>query len=260
MKRLALIAAVVIALWVIALIVLDFALADREASRIADRVGESLHARSTIAASDLALVRGRLALYGLAVTRDDEVGHLALDVREIRCELPPAGYALVDSECRELAIAGPRMQVSSAALFHLENPKRPPIRARRVVIDDASLEFSPSAFAPSLGRVAIVIDHAEAGATIFRTPLSWLFALGELQAHVDMPAGLAIDLRYRAGTLTAAGTLFGATPVSIPVSIPSADSASDAHEEMALLLRTAEHIATDLVAKRAEDWLHSKLH
>jgi hypothetical protein len=260
MRKLAVIAAVVVALWLTALVVLDFVLADRQARGTADRLGEALQATTTIDAADLALVRGHLALDGLAVRRDDAIGQLSIDVAELRCDLPPLGWALVDDECRELAVRGTRLQVSTVALFQLQNPKRPPIRAHSVVIDDAQLTFAPSAFVPGLGSMTIAIEHAEAGATVFRTPLSWLFSLAELTARLELPAGITVRLRYHDGRLAAAGTLFGSEPVELPVELPRASAARDAHEEIALLVDTAKQIAAQLVEKRAEDWLRSKLH
>src|SRR5262249_52760228 len=149
--------------------------------------------------ADLALVRGRLVLDNFAVRRDDAIGHLTIDVARIRCELLPMGLALVDSECRELAVKGTKLEVSTAALFKIKNPKRKPGRAEHVVIDDATLVFSPSAFVPDLGKIAIHIEHAESGPTTFRTPLSWLLNLEQLRATLDLPAGITVQLAYADG-------------------------------------------------------------
>ncbi|HUJ63649.1 MAG TPA: hypothetical protein VLX92_34355 [Kofleriaceae bacterium] len=257
MKKAAAIAGGVVALWLVALVVLDATMADREARRVEQRLGETLDARATVGATDLALVRGRLAFDQLAVRRDDAVGRLALDVTSVRCELPPLGWALVDGDCGELAVRGTRLEASSGALFHLPRPHRHPIRAERVVIDDAELAFAPSALVPSLGRLAIAIDHAESGATVFRTPLSWIFALDQLRARIELPAGGPVELDYRGGTLRVTGSLLGAQPVELPVELPDADRAQDARDELDLLVDTALQIAERLVAQRAEDWLRT---
>jgi len=258
-RRAAIIAASVVLGWCVVLVVLDVSLAGREARHIEERVGESLQATAQVGDTDLALVRGRLVLDQLAVRRDDIVGHLALDVAEVRCELAPIGVALVDRDCRELAIHGMRLEVSAAALFKLQHPARRPIRARSVVIDDAELVFAPSAIVPNVGRVAITIEHAEAGPTVFRTPLSWIFALEELRARIELPAGITLHLRFADGKLSAAGTLFGSAPVEVPFALPLAEAAEDAHDEIMLLAKTGEDVAERLVAKRAEDWLRAKL-
>jgi hypothetical protein len=259
-RRAAIVIASVIVGWTIVVLVLDVALEGREQRHVEERVGESLQATATVGDVDLALGRGRLSLDQLTVRRDDAVGHLALEVAEVRCELAPVGIALVDRDCRELAIRGMRLEVSTAAVFKLQHPARRPIHASRVVIDDAELAFAPSAFLPSLGRIAITIEHAEAGPTVFRTPLSWLFGLEVLRARIDLPANITLRLRYGDGRLAAAGTLFGTAPVEVPFTLPVAAIASDAREEIRLLVQSGEDVAERLVAKRAEDWLRSKLH
>jgi len=245
--------------WIVLLAVLGPVLAGREQRNVERRIGESLQATATVGTTDLGLVGGQLVLERLAVKRDDVVGHLALDLDQVRCDLPPLGWALFDHDCGELAIHGMKLEVSTAALFQLRHPARQPIRARHVVIDDATLAFAPSAFVPSLGRVAITIEHAESADTLFRTPLSWIFALEKLRARIDLPANITLRLGYAGGKLSAAGTLFGSAPVEVPFELPVAAMAHDAHEEVQLLVKAGEDVAERLVAKRAEDWLKTKL-
>ena len=45
----------------------------------------------------------------------------------------------------------------------------------------------------------------------------------------------------------------------LPFTLPSADTAHDAHDEIELLVHAGEDIAESLVAKRAQDWIESKL-
>jgi hypothetical protein len=241
-----------------ALVVTGMALEGRTRRGIAARIGESLHADAAIERGSLALVRGRLDLEALAVHRDDAVGQLAITVDELRCELPPLGLALVDGDCRELAISGARFEASSAALFKLPPPRRPPLHAGRVVIDDARLVFAPSALVLGAGRVAITIARAEVGDTRFKTPLSWLFALRELDATIELPAGLTLELGYDHGVLRVSGALFGATPVTVPVALPAADPGDDARAEIARLGAFGKDVAQRLVLQRVADWLESK--
>ena len=260
LKRVALVIVGAFALWSIVLLVLGAVLSGRYERNTEERIGTSLQATAKIASTDLALVRGQLTLDNLTVRRDDLVGHLSIDVTHVRCELAPLGWALVNRDCGELAVKGVRVEVSSAQLFKLQKPKGvKPIQADRVIIDDAQFVFLPSAFAPNMGRIEIAIEHAVAGRTSMRTPLSWLFSLEELRASFVLPANITVHLDYREGMLTVAGSVFGSQPIELPVQIPAADVAQDAHDEMRLLLQIGKDISERVVAQRATDWLRSKL-
>ena len=256
LRRAAVVAGAVAAAWIVAMLVVGAVFAKRMADHVTERLGESLQATATVGSSDLAMLRGRLELGALAVRKDD-IGKLALDVDDVRCELPPLGLALVDRSCGELAVRGVRLEVSTAAVFHIHNPKRNPIHADRVVIDDAMFVFAPSAMVSSVGRIAISIDHAEAGRTVFKTPLSWLFSLQVLRARLELPAHATIQLRFDHGVLSAAGTLFGSSPVSVRVTLPAPHG--DARDEIRQLAELGIDFAEQLVTKRAEDWIRSKL-
>lgn len=246
-------------LWLAGLVVTGVALEGRTRHNVAERIAESLKADAAIERGSLSLVRGALDLEALAVRRDDAIGHLGITVADLHCDLPPLGLALIDRDCRALVVGGTRLEVSAAALFKLPHPRRPPLHARRVVIDDARFAFSPSAFLPDLGRVAIDIAHAEAGDTTFKTPLSWLFALRELRAAIELPAGITLELTYERGELRAAGSVLGATPVAVPVALPVADPADDAPAQIARLVAFGKEVAERLVVQRALDWMHAKL-
>lgn len=254
-----LLVAALAAVWLVALVVMGVVLEAGTRGRVAERIGESLQARATIDDGDLALVRGALDLTGMAVRRDDTIGHLALTVPSLTCALPPLGLALVDRDCRALTLRGTRLELSTAALFAVQRPKRQPLHVHRLVIEDARLDLAASALLPSLGRVVIAIERAEAGETVLKTPLSWIFALEVLQATVELPAGITLRLDYRAGELRISGGLFGATPVALPVALPVADIADDPRAELARLVAFGRDLAQRLVTEKAADWLKSKL-
>ena len=243
-RRIALYAAAGVVVWIIVLLVLGPLYAGHTRDRVAERIGDALQASVTIGEPDLGLVRGVFMFERLAARRDDAVGHLALDVESVRCDLLPLGIALVDRDCRELAVRGTRLEVSSAALFRLKRPKRPPFRAARVVIDDAHFVWA--------GTIDIAIAHAEAGPTVFKTPLSWLFALRALDARVQLPAGIAIHLDYAAGRLRA-------NQVTVPVVLPIANPLDDAKAEIYSLVAFGKRLAEQLVMQRVEDWLDATL-
>ncbi len=246
----------VIVAWLILLVILGAIYGREKAQNVADRIGESLQATGTIDDHDLALVRGHLELAHLRVQREDVVGKLALDVGEVRCDLAPLGIALVDSSCRELAISNVQLELTSFALFKLKRPKRTPIQADSVVIDNAVMVFSPSAVVQSLGKVRLVIEHAEAGPTSFKTPLSWLFSLESFRATLELPIG-TMKLAYANGLLTAQGSVFGKRAVVLPVRLPAADAAEDPAAEIKRLVKLGRELAEQLVAQKTRDWLRS---
>lgn len=254
-RKVAAICAGLIVLWLIVAFVVGLVLREHTAQRVVDRIGASLQATGTVGDSDLGLVRGYLELEQLAVRRDDLVGKLELTVATIDCDLLPLGLAMIDRDCGELAIRGMRLDVSSLALFKIRRPKRKPFHVEALTIDDATLVFSPTALAPSMGKVEIQIHHASAGATTFKTPLSFLFALETLSATLRLPADIVVELGFEHGMLTVAGGLFGAKPVVLPVKLPVADLADDPAAELKKLVDFARSAVTEALEQRATDLL-----
>jgi hypothetical protein len=242
---------VVVVGWLGFLVVLDETKARGYGDDVALRVGEPLGATGTMGSTDLALVRGRIALDGLALARDDAGGRLSLGVDELRCDVAPLGYALVDGTCDDLAVVGLHLDASTAAVFHVQHPKHPPVHARHVVIENAVLAFDPDALAPGLGRIEVRVDHADAGDTRFRTPLSWLFALHELDARLALPAGVEVHVRYDGSRLAADGSLLGSDPIEVDVTLPPAGTLEDGKAEMRALVQVGSDVATRLVEQRA---------
>jgi hypothetical protein len=259
LRRIVVAAAVLAVVWLAALLVIGLALEGRTRRGVASRLAESLKADATIDRGSLSLVRGRIDLDELSVQRADLIGQLSLRIAGLSCDLPPLGLALFDRSCRELAIRGTRLDVSTFALFRLPHPKRPPLHAAHLVIDDARLELAATALFPNLGRVTIQIAHAEAGDTVFKTPLSFLFALQALDATIDLPGNVTLHLTYQLGQLQVAGSIFGSTPVALPLTIPLADLTDDASAEITKLVALGKDLAERLIAQRAEAWLKSQL-
>ena len=254
-RKLAAICAGLVVLWLIVAFVIGVALRERTAQRVTDRIGESLQATGKVGDSDLGLVRGWLALERLEVRRDDLVGKLDLTVASIECDLLPLGLAVFDRDCGELAIRGLRLDVSSVALFKLRRPKRKAFHVGAITLDDAALTVSPTAIAPSAGKVEIEIHHASAGATTFKTPLSFMFALQELRATLSFPPGIVVELGFENGMLTLSGGLFGSKPVTLPVQLPVADLADDPAGELKKLIAFGKKIVEQAIEQRATDWL-----
>lgn len=258
MKKSAGIALGLLALWGVFLLVFGFAYGARAGERVAGRIGESMMASASVDDASLSMLRGWIELDGLHVRKDD-LGLLTIDVAHIDCDLLPMGLALIDRSCGDLVIDGVRLTMTSAAVLQLKKPKREPLSVDRVEIRDAVLAFSPSAFLPELGKIEIRVDYVEAGPTTFKTPLSWVFTMRELRATLTLPADIVLKLAYKNGALTAQGSMFGSTPVTLPVSLPTANSADDAKAEIAKLITFGKDLAEDLLETRAKNWLKSKL-
>ena len=254
LKRIAIATAGGFAVWLGVLLILGYVLGSRQERGTEERLAESLRATTTIETSDLALIRGRWQFEQLAVRRDDEVGHLALDVAQVRCELGPLGWALVDRDCSELALRGITLEVSSIALFKVPRPKHRPLHVDRLLIDQGVFVFLPSALTPSLGRLEVTIEHAESGPTIVRTPMSWVFSLRELRAKV-VRGDITLHVTYKGGELTIAGSMFGSAPLVVRITLPNATTAKDARDETALLVQFGKDVAQQLAA----EWLKRKL-
>jgi hypothetical protein len=259
MKRILALVGVLAGVWIAVLFVLGFVLAGRTADRVAQRLGDALQATATIETAQLGLVRGNFTLERLVIRRDDAIGKLALAVGEVECDLPPLGIALVDRTCGELVVSGVHLDVSTAALFRAHQPKHRPLVADHVTIDNADIVFSPSAFVPSLGEVRVHVEHAEAGPTTFKTPLSFLFALEQLRAVFQLPAGITLRIAFADDQLVASGSLLGATPLTIPLRMPARDDADDAAAEIHKLAAFGKDLAERVVAARAGRWLETKL-
>lgn len=254
-RKLAAICAGLIVLWLIVAFVIGIALREHTAERVTNRIAESLQATGTVGDSDLGLVRGWLEIERLEVRRDDLVGKLDLTVASIECDLLPLGIAVFDRDCGELAIRGMHLDLSTLALFKLRRPKRKAFHVGAITLEDARLTVSPTALAPNTGKVEIKIHRATAGATTFKTPLSFLFALKTLRATLSLPGGIVVELTFDHGMLTVAGGLFGVKPITLPVRLPIADLADDPAGELKKLVAFGKKIVEEAIAQRATDWL-----
>lgn len=233
-----------VAAWLAALLLLGVVVGGRKGRAIADRLGESLHGEATVDGSELALIRGRLEVDGLRVRRDGPTGTLALDVGELRCELPPLGLALFDGACRELALDGFALDVSSFDVLRVPRPRHEPIHAGAVAIAGAVLKFPIAG-----GRGEVRLD-ARAAATTFKTPLSWVLALDALRATLVLPQG-TIEVAYRGGVLVVSGGLF-TEPIALAVVPPRAAPDDDATAELRRIVGWGRGVVAELMKRQLD--------
>jgi hypothetical protein len=248
--KIAIAAGVAATTWVAGLFIAGFAARGCVAERMEDRLAASLDARVHIDAIDVGLVRGAFAMSGLAIDRQND-GNLHVGVERIDAGIAPLGAYLWDRDLDQVRVRGVDVEVDGWGVLRLQTPRRPPVRVAGLVVDDARLSLSPVSWAPRWARVSLTIDHAEAGDTVLRTPMSWVFSLEQLDAHLDVPGASPVMLHFAAGRLTASGSLLGAAPVTIAVTVPAPDPGHEGEQLRAL----GKDIAERLALARASDWI-----
>lgn len=223
---------------------------DRVADTVRARLATSLDGEATVGDAAVDLVRGRVAVTRVGAERH-HLGTLRLDVERIEVDLAPLGAVLFDRDPRAIRIAGAHLLVSGAgALDGIEHRDHAPLHTGAVEIVDSELTIVATTMWPELARVRLAIERVAAGDTTFRTPLSWVFTLEELIARVELPGSLSFELRYRDGALTARGSFFGDTPITVPVSLAYRPGVDEATQLRAIAVQLAKR----LVVERARRW------
>lgn len=253
-RRVATITVGALALWAVALVVAGTAASSCQTRKIADRIGRSLDATARFGDGSLALVRGAFTGRDLTIDKDEVLGTLRVRVRSLDADLLPMGLALVDARPRRLELAGVEIEASSLALLRARRAHGTPFTVDALALRDVHLAAVPIAALPGLGRIEVHLDRVEAGPTVLRTPLSWVFSLRELAATVDLPAGVRVHLEYAGGVLHAQGGVLGSRMVEVPLAIPTLDPARELDQLQALGLDLLEKIAVS----GARSWLEDQ--
>jgi len=221
---------------------------------VEDRLEDSFLADATVASAEVGLVRGRIGLDRVQLIREDG-GHLRMRIDRVDAGIAPAGLALVDRDLRQVRIRGVELEVSAWGALAVPAGQREPISMDSLTLENARFTFVPTELAGGWGRFELVIDRARSRATTLRTPVSWVFTVDELTAHVDLPAGMTIHLRYAGGRLSASGALLGSKPIEIPVSIPVPVEGKEVEQ----LLTLGQEIARRLTVERAGSWFEREV-
>lgn len=206
--------AVAVVGWLGLLVALGVLGADAARTRLQAEVGTALGAEVRIDELELALVRGIADVRGVHLRKRGD-GELDVDVAAARADVAPLGAVLVARRLRALSARGITVRATTRAVLTGQVLGADPIEADAIALDDAHLELAAGAFLPGL---ALTIDarRVRAGPTRLVTPLSWLLAVRELDARVDVVGG-PVDVSLRDGTLTAVGGLLGAQPIEVPL-------------------------------------------
>ena len=225
------------------------------ADQVRGRLADGFDAEARVGSADVRLITGTVTLRDVDVTRD-RIDHLGVSLRTVEVEVAPLGWVVVDRAPRRVRVRGGRMVVTGAGALALPvRPEHAPIRVGALELEDVALDLMATGYWPGLARVVITIERARSGPTTLRTGLSWLFTLDELVARVDLPAGGTIRVAFAGGQLSASGSFFGTTAVTIPFTLPRLDAATEVEQ----LIAIGKELAKRLAIERAQRWLGERL-
>lgn len=233
-------AALVVASWVVA------ATVERD---VQHRLATTLDGTATVGDATVSLLRGSIAVTGVHAERH-HLGTLALDVDRIELDVAPLGAFAVVRSPRALRVTGGHLVVTGAGALDGLERGHAQVDVGAVELRASELTLAVTSLWPELARVHLVLDRVRAGPTRFRTPLSWVFTLDELDARVELPGGSAFTLAYRDGALTARGGLFGAAPITVPVDLRYRAGVDETVQLRALAFELGKRLAVE----RARRW------
>jgi hypothetical protein len=221
--------------------------------RAQERLANSMRATVVIGGADVGLVTGSLALRDVRIERVEQ-GVMRLTIDRVDVDLRPLGLALVQDDLGRVEVEG--VDVELSALAALDNRgAREPVTFESLDLRDAHVAIEATSLLPGLARIELTIERAVAGETTMRTPLSWLFALRELTARLDLPGGITVRCSYANGVLQLAGGLFGDTPLVLPFVIPVLDPAREVEQ----LGEIGRDLGRRLVEQVGVRWLRRQL-
>ena len=242
--------AIAIVAYVAILVVTGWLVGGMVEREIRDRLARTLDGDARVGDASIGLVRGTIVVTDVGVIRH-HLGTLQLDIERIDVDVAPLGAVVIDREPRSIRIRGAHLLISGAgALDRPDRPPSPPIQVGAVEIVDSELTIVATTAWPELARVHLVIERVKAGPTRFVTPLSWIFALEVLAAQVELPGGVAFTLTYQDGALTAEGSLFGDTPITVPVALAYQPGVDEPTQLRAIAFELGKRLAIE----RARRW------
>lgn len=222
------------------------------------RLAGSMKAKVSIGSMDIGLLTGTAELHDVKIERNDR-GVFRLAIKRLDADLPPFGLALVSKQLGEVVVRGVDVQVTAMGVLDLRGGSREPVTFERLDIRDARVKLDAVSLLPGIAGLDLKVEHAIAGRTTLRTPLSWVFSLRELRATVDLPAGATATLHYKDGKLKIAGSMFGADPIELPFAIPVLEPARELEQLAEMGRALAAELAAELGARFLEDKAKQKI-
>lgn len=236
-------------MWVSALFLGGYAGAGCAKDKARSRLAGSMKAAVTIGDLDLGLVRGAIGVDDIHIVKDDH-GYLRIDLHRVDVDVLPLGLAMFSDSVGDVRVRGIDVEISALGALDLRGGKRTPLTFDSLAIEDAHVRVEAAHVVPGVAGLDVTIDRAHAGATTLRTPVSWLFALRDFDAHVELPIGGKVLLHYAAGKLTLSGSLLGSAPLVLPFDIPVLEPA----RELEQLAELGQRLIGELAAQVGARW------
>jgi hypothetical protein len=189
--------------------------------RIERRLAASLEAEVTVGDVDLDLLGGQVILRDLRIVRDQ--GAVDIAVARVDAEIASFGRVIYDRDLGEVAVEGVDVTLTGSGAVGLRGDRRAePVRMESLRLTDVDVVLMPTALLPRLGRIDVHLDHAVTGPLVLRNAMSWLFALDDLHAVVDV-GGASAQVAYENGALGVGAGLLGSRPITVPFRMPRPD-------------------------------------
>jgi hypothetical protein len=246
------------ATWVVLLVVMGWLGDGCARARTERRLAGSMKAKVSIGSMDIGLVTGSADVRDVRIEREDR-GVLRLSMKQIDADLPPLGLALVSKELGEVRVRGVDVHVTAMGVLDMRGGSRGPVTFERLDLRDARLRLDAVTLVPGMVGLDLRIEHAIAGRTTLRTPLSWLFALEELRVVVDLPLGATATVHYKDGRVTISGALLGSESIELPFAIPVLEPARELEQLAEMGRALARELVAELGTRFLEDEARKKL-
>lgn len=210
----------VLLVYVVALVIIGYAIEGKVEKGVADRLGKSLDAKVSIDDVSVSLLRGKVEIRGVAIEREG-TGFVKIEIAAIDADLRGFGMAMFDGTPNLVSLRDVDIQLSPLA-FRKRKPAKP-MKMGGLEVKNVTIRLVPTPLMPSLGKAKAVIEYARTGPMEMRSGLSWLFHMRTLRAHADLPRDVVLDIDYSDEHLTLKGPIFNNEPLRMHFPLPQPD-------------------------------------
>lgn len=225
------------------------------AERMKRRLAASLDAEVEIGDVDLDLLGGNIIVRDLHIVRDRGAVDITIDRAD--ATIASFGRVIYDRDLGAVAVRGAEVTLTGAGAVGLRGGERAaePVSMQSLRLTEVTIVVTPTALMPRLGRVEVQLERAVTGPLELRNAMSWVHALEELRAVVDV-GGASGAVDYGAGELSVGAGLFGSRPITVPFRLPRPEPEA---LELAQLKSVAAALARALGPAAARRWLGREL-